>query len=471
MATHRMGKSGLIQMKRSLTDIQPLGTSYEMGLKRVLLSANESGCSITQVAVIELKAGEHSAKHIHPDLQDLFFILEGEIDITIDDKVHHCGKEDFVFVEHLKSYELHAITDVRMLAMGCVIETQRTKLYPMLLEPNLHSKVWGSNRLTTWKELPEQDYIGESWEVSAVEESPSVIANGTWAGYTLTDVISKMPEAILGKAVAKQHNNQLPILVKFIDTNDDLSVQVHPDDAMAKRIHNQRGKTEMWYVIDAKPGAMIYAGFQEELTPEEYARRVEDGTILDAITKHEAHAGDVFYLPAGRIHAIGKGVLLAEVQQTSDITYRIYDYNRLGLDGNPRELHTELAAEALDYTVYKEYRNTYKDTIDTANACLDTEHFSVRVVSLQNPIHRNMVNYDSFVIITCMQGACSIRIRSTKDEVVLHEGFSCLIPAAIADYDILPQNKEAKLLESYINNKPQNSLRRMISQFLHLSGV
>ncbi|MBR5854358.1 MAG: mannose-6-phosphate isomerase, partial [Paludibacteraceae bacterium] len=123
------------------------------------------------------------------------------------------------------------------------------------------------------------------------------------------------------------------------------------------------------------------------------------------------------------------------------------------------------------YTVYKEYRNTYKDTIDTANACLDTEHFSVRVVSLQNPIHRNMVNYDSFVIITCMQGACSIRIRSTKDEVVLHEGFSCLIPAAIADYDILPQNKEAKLLESYINNKPQNSLRRMISQFLHLSGV
>lgn len=458
-------------MKRKLQDIKPATTSYEMGLKRVLLSANESGCSITQVAVIELKAGEHSAKHIHPDLQDLFFVLDGEIDITIDGEVHHCQKEDFLLVEHLKSYELHAITDVRMLAMGCVIEDQRTKLYPLLLEPNLHTKVWGSHRLTTWKDLPIQNHIGESWEVSAVPESPSVIANGTWAGYSLNEVIRKMPDAILGKAVAKKHKNQLPILVKFIDTNDDLSVQVHPDNAMAQRVHQQRGKTEMWYVIDAQPGACIYAGFQHELTAETYAQKVADGTILDALAKHEVHAGDVFYLPAGRIHAIGKGVLLAEVQQTSDLTYRIYDYNRLDLNGQPRELHTELAAQALDYKVYKEYKSTYKDTIDTANACLDTEHFSVRVVSLQHPIHRNMVGYDSFIIITCMEGECNLRIRSTHDEVVLHEGFSCLIPAAIADYDIVPQKGGAKLLESYINNKPKNTLQRLISQFLHLSGV
>ena len=457
-------------MKRYLHDISPATTSYEMGLKRVLLSANESGCSITQVAVIELKAGERSAKHIHPDLQDLFFILEGEIDITIDGEVNHCHKEDFLLVEHLKSYELHAITDVRMLAMGCVVETQRTKLYPMLLEPNLHTKVWGSNRLTAWKNLPLQDHIGESWEVSAEESAPSVIANGTWAGYLLPEVINKMPEAILGKAVAKQHNNQLPILVKFIDTNDDLSVQVHPGDEMAKRVHNQSGKTEMWYVIDAQPDSWIYAGFQEELTPEMYARKVADGTIMDALAKHEARTGDVFYLPAGRIHAIGKGVLLAEVQQTSDLTYRIYDYNRLDLNGQPRELHTELAAQALDYKVYKEYRNAYKETMDQANPCLDTEHFTVRVVSLQNPIRRNMVGYDSFVIVACMQGSCTIRIRSTHDEVTLQEGFSCLIPAAIADYDIIPGTAETKLLESYINNKQQNTFRRMISQFLHMRG-
>jgi mannose-6-phosphate isomerase len=315
-----------------------------------------------------------------------------------------------------------------------------------------------------------QDNIGESWEVSTLPLLPSTIANGTWAGYPLKEVIEKHPEAILGKAVARKYNNQMPLLVKFIDTKTDLSVQVHPDDAMALREHNDSGKTEMWYVIDADADAYIYAGFKEQLTPEQYAQRVADGTIMDALAKHDIKTGDVFYIPAGRVHAIGKGVILVEVQQASDRTYRIYDYDRPGLDGKPRELHTELAAQALDFQVYKDYRNSYSDTIDMANPCIDTEHFSVRVLSLNNPIHRNMVMYDSFVIITCVQGECSIRIRSTKDMVTLTEGFSCLIPAAIADYDILPDTPEAKLLESYINNKPKSTWRRIVSQFLHLSG-
>jgi mannose-6-phosphate isomerase len=234
-----------------------------------------------------------------------------------------------VFVEHLKSYELHAITDVRMLAMGCVIESQRTKLYPILFEPNLRTMVWGGKRLTEWKKLPLQENIGESWEVSTHELLPSVIANGTWAGYELREVIAKMPEAILGKAVAKKYDNQLPLLVKFIDTKSDLSVQVHPDDTMAMREHQDRGKTEMWYVVDAEKDAYIYAGFKEELSAEEYAKRVADGSIMDALAKHEIRTGDVFYIPAGRVHAIGKGVMLVEVQQSSDRTYRIYDYGRM----------------------------------------------------------------------------------------------------------------------------------------------
>ena len=275
----------------------------------------------------------------------------------------------------------------------------------------------------------------------------------------------------MGHEVYRRFGNTFPLLVKFLDTTQATSIQVHPNKHLAHARHNCLGKDEMWYVIDAQPGASIYAGFQQELTAEEYARKVEDGTILDALARHEVHAGDVFYLPAGRIHAIGKGVLLAEVQQTSDLTYRIYDYGRLDLNGRPRELHTEHAAQALDYKVYKEYRNSYKDTIDMANPCLDTEHFSVRVVSLTNPMHRNMVGYDSFVISTCVEGVCTLRIRSTRDEVELREGFSCLIPAAIADYDIVPKTAEVKLIESYINNKPQNALRRMISQFLHLSGL
>lgn len=458
-------------MRRNINDITPATTSYEMGLKRVLLSANESGCSITQIAVIDLKAGEKSAMHIHPDLQDVFYILDGTIEVTIDGEVNTCQKDDFIFIEHLKTYQLHAVTDVKMLAMGCVIESQRTKLYPMQFEPNLQTKVWGGEKLTQWKQLPDQQHIGESWEVSAVDKSPSVIANGTWAGYALTEVIKKMPEAILGKEVAKKYNNQLPLLVKFIDSNDDLSVQVHPNDEMAARLHQGMGKTEMWYVLSAEPGACIYAGFQKALSPEEYARRVADGSIMEALAKHEIYAGDVFYIPSGRIHAIGKGVRLVEVQQSSDLTYRIYDYGRMDLNGQPRELHTELAAEALDYKVYREYRSDYTDKIDTANACIDTEYFTVRVVSIKEPIRRNMIKYDSFAILTCTQGACKVRIRSTHDEITLQEGYSSLIPAAIADYDIIPIDGEVKVLESYIDNSTQSTFRRMISQFLHISGI
>ena len=457
-------------MHRHLHDIQPASTSYEMGMKRVLLSANESGCSITQIAILDLRAGEESAMHIHPDLQDAFYILEGELDVTINNIVHHCKKDDFLFIEQLNIYQIRAITDVKMLAVGCVIESQRTKLYPILFEPNLRTMVWGGKRLTEWKKLPLQDNIGESWEVSTHSLLPSVIANGTWAGYELRELIRKMPEAILGKAVAKKYHNQLPLLVKFIDANDDLSIQVHPNDELAMREHNELGKTEMWYVLNADQRSYIYAGFQEELTTEEYKKRVENGTILDAIAKHEVKTGDVFYLPAGRIHAISKGVRLAEVQQASDLTYRIYDYNRMGLDGKPRPLHTELATQALDFKVYKEYKNAYKEAMNSANICVDTQFFTVRVVTLEETIHRNMIKFDSFVIQTCTQGECKIRIRSTQDSIVLTEGKSCLIPAAIADYDIIPVTRTAKLLESYINNNQQNSLRRIISQFFHMSG-
>jgi mannose-6-phosphate isomerase len=280
-----------------------------------------------------------------------------------------------------------------------------------------------------------------------------------------------MPQAILGKEVAKKYQNQLPLLVKFIDSNDDLSVQVHPNDDMAKRLHNGMGKTEMWYVLSAEPGACIYAGFHKALSPEEYTQCVADGSIMETLAKHEIHAGDVFYIPSGRIHAIGKGVRLVEVQQSSDLTYRIYDYNRMDLNGQPRELHTEYAAQALDFKVYREYRSDYVDKIDTANACIDTEYFTVRVVSIKEPIRRNMIKYDSFIIQTCTKGQCKIRIRSTHDEITLQEGYSSLIPAAIADYDIIPINGEVKVLESYIDNTAQSTFRRMISQFLHISGV
>ena len=334
------------------------------------------------------------------------------------------------------------------------------QLYPLLFEANLHQIVWGGDRLTRWKGLAAQDHIGESWEVSAVENSPCVVSNGAWAGRTLTDVVASAPDEILGRAVAKRYGNRMPLLVKFIDARNDLSIQVHPDDAMAMREHGKMGKSEMWYVLDAEPGACIYSGFRKSLTPDEYKRMVEDGSVVEALARHEVHAGDVFYIPAGRVHAICRGILLAEIQQSSDVTYRIFDYNRPGLDGRPRELHTELAAQALDYKVERKYRTAYTVKANHANRVVETAFFSARVTEIGQRFHRDLKKYDSFIVTMCLKGDCRIRIRETGDGIVLREGFSCLIPAAIADYDIEPLKGTARVLDAFIDNQKRGMIRR-----------
>lgn len=350
---------------------------------------------------------------------------------------------------------------------------------PLLFEPNLHTVVWGGHRLTEWKSLmdfstPSQPKaieapVGESWEVSAVPSSPSIIANGEWKGESLIDIIRRYPRQILGAGVAQRFGNELPLLVKFIDAERDLSIQVHPDDEMARREHNKMGKSEMWYVIDAKPGAYLYAGFKQHLTPEEYNRKVSDGTICDALARHEVHKGDVFYLPAGRVHAICGGILLAEVQQSSDVTYRIFDYNRPGIDGKPRELHTELAAKALNFEVLDDYRTQYSDDAHRANHCIDSPYFNVRVVDVTGSFHRNLLKYDSFIISMCLKGDCILRIRKTQESIILREGYSCLIPAEIADYDVIPVNGSARLLDAYVDMR-NPSLLSKATRFLHIKG-
>lgn len=344
------------------------------------------------------------------------------------------------------------------------------RLYPLLFQPNLHTVVWGGDRICGYKGLDmQQKNIGESWEVSAVPTSKSIVSNGELAGRDLVSVVDEAPEEILGKAVSEKYNGQLPLLVKFIDSAKPLSIQVHPNDEMARREHGKSGKTEMWYVIDAQPGSFLYAGFKQEITPEEYKRRIADGTITDVLAKHEVKRGDVFYLPAGRVHAIGSGILLCEVQQSSDVTYRIYDYNRPGLDGKPRELHTELAARALNFHVEEEYRTIYRDETNSANLIIDSPYFSVRVSSVTHPFHRNLLKYDSFVICVCMHGDCKVKMRATGDEIVLRSGNSCLIPAAIADYDVVPLDGSSTILDAFIDNKDR-SVGHMITRFLHLSS-
>ena len=343
-------------------------------------------------------------------------------------------------------------------------------LYPLLFEPNLHSVVWGGNQLRPYKGLePSDEPIGESWEVSAVPSSTSIISNGIYKGKDLISVINEQSEAILGKKVNEKYDGKLPLLVKFIDAKRDLSIQVHPNDEMAMREHGKMGKTEMWYVIKADEGAHLYAGFKEEITPQEYQQRIADESITEVLADHQVKTGDVFYLPAGRVHAICGGILLAEVQQSSDVTYRIYDYNRLGLDGKPRELHTELAAKALDYHVEEEYRTAYSESPNKAIQIIDTPYFDVRVLEISKSFHRNMKKYDSFIITMCIEGDCKIHVRSTGEETLLKQGNSTLIPAAIADYDIIPQQGTTRILDAFIDNMDR-SLSHKLTRFLHLTN-
>ena len=348
------------------------------------------------------------------------------------------------------------------------------RVYPFLFEPNLHPVIWGGTQLRPYKGLaPSSEPIGESWEVSAVPSSTSIISNGEWQGRDLVSVINEAPEAILGKKVNEKYHGQLPLLVKFIDAKRDLSIQVHPNDEMAQRVHGKMGKSEMWYIIKADPGAHLYAGFKQAITPYEYQKRVEDGTITEVLADHQVKAGDVFYLPAGRVHAICGGILLAEVQQSSDVTYRIFDYNRPGMDGKPRELHTELAAQALDYHVEENYRTEYIDTDNSAVQIIDSPYFDVRVMEINRPMHRNL-------------GSCEIRLRpsvtshlsslpssnsplpSSLFHLTLTEGHSALIPAVLADYDVLPLSASSKILDAFIDNMDR-SFSHQVTRFLHIT--
>ena len=298
--------------------------------------------------------------------------------------------------------------------------------------------------------------------------STSIVSNGVHAGKDLISVINEQPDAILGKKVNEKFNGKFPLLVKFIDAKRDLSIQVHPNDEMAMREHGKMGKSEMWYVIKADDGAHLYAGFKQEITAEEYQQRIVDGTITNVLADHKVKAGDVFYLPAGRVHAICGGILLAEVQQSSDVTYRIFDYNRPGMDGKPRELHTELAAQALDYHVIDNYRTDYTESSNKAVQIIDSPYFSVRVLEVTKAFHRDLRKYDSFIITMCIEGNCKIRVRSNGEEILLKQGNSTLIPAVIADYDIIPQSGKTRILDAFIDNMDR-SIASKVTRFLHLT--
>ena len=323
-------------------------------------------------------------------------------------------------------------------------------LYPVTFFPLLKPILWGGNKICSFKEItPVQDGIGESWEVSHVKNNVSTVANGHLKGKSLDDLIETYGADLLGKQVYERFGKSFPLLIKFIDAKEALSIQVHPNDTLAKERHNSFGKTEMWYVIDATPGAYLYSGFAKPLTPERYIKSVEDNSFTDMLAKHEVHTGDVFFLPAGRVHAIGAGCFIAEIQQTSDITYRIYDYNRKDAQGNSRELHTELAKEAIDYQIYPDYKLKYTPEPNAIQPLIDCPYFTTRLININEDKTIDLNDRDSFSIYICMQGKLAVT-DDLNNIIAIHQGQIVLIPATTAHITLKPE-KECKLLETFLS--------------------
>lgn len=323
-------------------------------------------------------------------------------------------------------------------------------LYPMKFEPILKSIIWGGSEICKFKEImPVQDGIGESWEISGVEGNVSTVSNGELKGRRLDEILSQYKAQLLGVKNYERFGNTFPLLIKFIDARDNLSIQVHPDDELAKKRHNSFGKTEMWYVINATAEACLYSGFKKQLTPEKYVESIADNSFMDYLDRQPVKPGDVFFLPAGRVHAIGAGTFIAEIQQTSNITYRIYDYKRTDANGNERELHTDLAKDAIDFKVYDTYRTDYVPQKDEAVLLESNNYFTTNLMELEKPLRRDYSATDSFVIYICMDGQAQIT-DDNGNGLHLKKGESVLLPAVTAAVDIVPQGGGVKLLETYV---------------------
>ncbi|HMM01616.1 MULTISPECIES: type I phosphomannose isomerase catalytic subunit [unclassified Dysgonomonas] len=322
-------------------------------------------------------------------------------------------------------------------------------LYPLKFKPILKSIIWGGDEICKFKGItPEQDGIGESWEISSVKGNVSVVANGELENKNLSEIIDTYKAQLVGKKNFETFGNTFPLLIKFIDARDNLSIQVHPDDELAKKRHDSFGKTEMWYVINATPSAFLYSGFEKQMTPESYVKSIEDNTFVDSLAKHDVKAGDVFFLPAGRVHAIGAGTFIAEIQQTSNITYRIYDYNRKDANGNGRELHTELAKDAIDFKLYDNYKNSYTRAENQPVRLESCRYFTTNLLEVTKDITRDYSDIDSFVAYICMGGACSIRDDKGND-LSVKQGETILIPADTKSVSISPEGN-VLLLETYV---------------------
>ena len=318
---------------------------------------------------------------------------------------------------------------------------------PLKFNALLKSTLWGGDKIIPFKNLDiQQENVGESWEISGVKDNETIVADGPYAGKKLNELVEELKGKLVGEDNYQRFGNEFPLLIKFIDARQDLSIQVHPTDEIAKMQGKERGKTEMWYLMDSDKDATLLCGLKKKITPEEYAQMVENDTIVDAIDRYEVKEGDCFFLPAGRIHAIGTGCFLAEIQQTCDVTYRIYDFKRKDKNGNYRQLHTKEAAECINYNVESNYRTEYTPVKNQGVSLVQCPYFNTAVYDLDEPMTIDYSELDSFVILIGVKGNATIT-DNEGNTFTLQAGESVLVPATT---ETLKVDGNLKFLETYV---------------------
>ena len=320
-------------------------------------------------------------------------------------------------------------------------------LYPLKFTPLFKYRIWGGEKLKTAlnKNYTEEN-IGESWEISDVSGDETVVADGDLSGKTLRDLTRQFKGNFVGNAVYDKFGEEFPLLIKFIDAKTPLSIQVHPSNEIAKERHNSFGKNEMWYVMQADKNAELIVGFDKKVTREAYQEHLENNTILDVMHHETVKKGDTFYIPTGRVHAIGAGVLLAEIQQTSNITYRIYDYDRVDAKtGEKRELHNNMAIDVLDYEVHENYKSKYHLEKNISNELVHSPYFKTNILDINSVVEKDYSNIDSFVIYMCVEGA--VNLICERKTYTINEGETLLLPASLKKVQL--NAKEGKILEAY----------------------
>ncbi len=318
------------------------------------------------------------------------------------------------------------------------------RLYPIKFIPILKEKVWGGNKLNQlFNKHGDSNTIGESWELSGVVGNVSFVANGVYANKNLNELVAEFPIELLGNHVFNAHGPVFPLLFKFIDAKLDLSVQVHPNDNLAKKHHDSFGKTEMWYIMQADPKAQLIVDFNQPISKQEFLKHLEDNSVASVLNYNQVKKGDSYFIAPGVIHAICGGVLLAEIQQTSDITYRVYDWDRPDIDGNHRELHIDLAVKALNFKADKNQQIRYQKTQNTANDLCTSSFFRTNYLPLTTNLERSLAQIDSFVVYMCVAGKCAITLQNNSVDLVTGE--TVLIPAAATE--VVIHTHGAELLE------------------------